>query len=66
MRISHRICALLASFGIAAAAHGQSQLQEGLKDTEVAPHWIYDDLPKAFTQAKASGKPLLVVFRCVP
>ncbi|MGE0607326.1 MAG: Trx7/PDZ domain-containing (seleno)protein [Pirellulales bacterium] len=28
--------------------------------------WIYNDLPKAFAEAKESEKPLLVVFRCVP
>lgn len=66
MRIPYRTSALLAWLVIGAAAHGQSQLQEGLKDTQVAPHWIYDDLPTAFSRAKESGKPLLVVFRCVP
>ena len=28
--------------------------------------WIYNDLPKAFAKAKQSGKPLLVVLRCIP
>ncbi|MCC6510625.1 MAG: PDZ domain-containing protein [Pirellulaceae bacterium] len=28
--------------------------------------WIYNNLPKGFEQAKATGKPLLVVFRCIP
>lgn len=28
--------------------------------------WIYNDLPKGFATAKSSGKPLLVVLRCVP
>jgi S1-C subfamily serine protease len=28
--------------------------------------WIYNDLPKAFEQAKQTGKPLLVVLRCIP
>lgn len=44
----------------------QSDLQQSLKDTDLAPHWIYDDLPRALDQAKASGKPVLVVLRCVP
>lgn len=44
----------------------QSPLGETLKDIEVAPHWIYDDLPRAVSQAKSTGKPLLVVLRCVP
>lgn len=33
------------------------------KDIEVAPHWIYDDVPAAFAQAKRSGKPILALFR---
>ena len=28
--------------------------------------WIYDDLPRGIDEAKKSGKPLLVVFRCIP
>lgn len=43
-----------------------SPLGTSLKDIEVAPHWIYDDLPRAIVEAKTSGKPLLVVLRCVP
>lgn len=28
--------------------------------------WIYNDLDKALAQSKKSGKPVLIVFRCVP
>lgn len=28
--------------------------------------WIYDDVPKGFAEAKRTGKPLLVVLRCIP
>jgi len=28
--------------------------------------WIYNDLDKAFRQAEKSGKPILVVLRCIP
>lgn len=28
--------------------------------------WIYNDLEKALAESKSTGKPLLVVFRCVP
>jgi hypothetical protein len=44
----------------------QPKLQEMLKDTAVAGHWIYDDYTQAVAQAKASKKPLFVTFRCVP
>lgn len=29
-------------------------------------YWIYSDIPKAFAEAKASGKPIVVVLRCIP
>lgn len=32
----------------------------------VQNRWIYNDLDKAFAQSKKSGKPVLIVFRCVP
>jgi len=28
--------------------------------------WIYNNLPKGIEQAQATGKPVLVVFRCIP
>lgn len=28
--------------------------------------WIYNDFPKGLAEAKRSGKPLLIVLRCVP
>jgi serine protease Do len=30
------------------------------------PRWIYNDFDKGFAEAKKTGKPLLVVLRCVP
>jgi hypothetical protein len=49
-----------------ASLFAQSNLQQMLKDTAVAAHWIYDDYTQAVARATASGKPLLVTFRCVP
>lgn len=48
------------------AAAAEPTLREEVKDIETAPHWIYDDLPRAQAVAKESGQPLLVVLRCVP
>jgi len=28
--------------------------------------WIYNDLGRGIKEAKKSGKPLLVVYRCIP
>ncbi len=36
-----------------------------LKD-DAADFWIYDDLAEGNKRAAASGKPLLISFRCVP
>jgi serine protease Do len=44
----------------------KTPLGESIKDIDVAPHWIYDDWSKAQAEAKSTGKPLLVVIRCVP
>jgi hypothetical protein len=51
---------------LASGLQAQSELGRSLKDIAVAPHWLYDDLPRALAQARQSGKPLLVVLRCVP
>lgn len=64
------LATVLAAFSAAAAAEftpaEQSELGKSVKDIQVASHWIYDDLAKAKAQAKETGKPLLVVLRCVP
>ena len=37
--------------------------RSAIDDSEL---WIYNDLSKGFDTAKATGKPLLVVYRCIP
>lgn len=44
----------------------KEQLRIALKDNEVKGNWIYDDLPAGYAAAKKTGKPMMVVFRCVP
>ena len=47
----------------------EDRREKVLKDkpsVEAAGEWIYNDLPGAIAQGKKSGKPLLVVLRCVP
>ena len=61
--IGFALCAVAA---LPPAAQAQNDLQKNLKDTNVADHWIYDDIGKGFAEARATGKPLLVTFRCVP
>lgn len=33
---------------------------------EKSSRWVYNDLPSGFAEAKRTGKPLMVVLRCVP
>ena len=53
-------------FSIVRADGPKTPLGEALKDIDVADHWIYDDWSLGLAQAKETGKPLLVVLRCVP
>ena len=48
------------------AAKEDEALKEALEDHLVHADWIYDDVDKGFAEAKKTGKPLLVSFRCVP
>jgi hypothetical protein len=41
----------------------QSSLQDLLNDTALPGTWVYDDIQGAHAQARASGKPLLFLFR---
>ncbi len=45
--------------------NAQTDLRDALKDS-VGAHWVYDDFQQAKARAKQTGKPLLVLFRCVP
>src|SRR5438093_13590389 len=59
---------LLAAAGLA-AAQPQAREQEVRAErqkVEAEGFWIYNDLPRGFAQAKKTGKPLLVVLRCIP
>ncbi len=60
------IVAFASCFFLTSLLEARSPLGETLKDIEVASHWIYDDWPRAVAKAKSTGKPLLVVLRCVP
>lgn len=62
------VIGLLLGWVVSKACVGQvpGTLREEIMDMEVHSAWIYDDLPRAFAQAREASKPLLVVFRCVP
>ena len=51
-----------------APLHAAQPLLDRLKDEHARgqKQWIYNDYQKAVAQAKATGKPIFVTFRCVP
>jgi hypothetical protein len=46
-------------------ADDKTQLREKLRDDALRGDWVYDDVAAGFARAKQTGKPMLVVFRCV-
>ncbi len=57
---------LLASIGLALVTvqdGSKEQLRQALKDNPLAGDWIYDDIDAGFARAKATGRPMMVVFR---
>lgn len=60
---------LLAVVGIVLDVTAQTReekVREDRRRVEAEGFWIYNDLPQAFETAKLSGKPILVVLRCIP
>ena len=44
----------------------EQKVREDREKVEAEGFWIYNDLPKAFAEARQTGKPILVVLRCIP
>ena len=44
----------------------EEKVRADRQKVEAEGRWIYGDLARGFEAAKRSGKPLLVVFRCIP
>jgi hypothetical protein len=56
-------------FFVAASGFAQEREKKVRGDrqsVEEAGYWVYNDLPKGIAAAKKSGKPLLVMIRCIP
>src|SRR5262249_49421857 len=56
---------LLPADGPAQKTRDEKVLEDKVK-VEADGYWIYNDLPKAFAEAKQTRKPLVVVLRCNP
>jgi hypothetical protein len=68
-----RLLSFLLVFGLCAAPlHAQQKktrdqkVREDREKVTQQGFWIYNDLETGFQQARQSGKPLLVVLRCIP
>ena len=57
---------LFASISLRAAEDRDARVKRDVQEVQSGGLWIYNDLPKAMEQARQSGKPLLIVLRCVP
>ena len=66
MRYAVLICWLVAAHCVVAAQDRAAAVRNDLTNVVAAGGWIYNDLPKAFSEAAKTRKPMLVVFRCVP
>lgn len=51
---------------LAAPAGDKDKLRAALGDNGLVGTWIYDDLEAGYAEAARTGKPLMVVLRCVP
>jgi hypothetical protein len=61
--------AVVATLAVPSLAWSQTREQKVRQDkakVEADGFWIYNNLAKGIDEAKASGKPLLVVLRCIP
>lgn len=57
---------VVASGAFAGPESREEKVRKDKARVEAAGWWIYHDLPKAFEEAKATGKPLAVALRCIP
>lgn len=61
-----RIAVAAVCLALLSLPQDKEKVREGLKDTDLVGTWIYDDLDAGLAEAKKSGKPMMVVLRCVP
>ena len=57
---------LLDGASLNAAEDRKERVLNDRKEVETSGNWIYNDLPKGIAEAARTGKPLMVVIRCIP
>jgi len=57
---------ILNGVSLNAAEDRKERVLNDRKEVEASGNWIYNDLPKGFAESVRTGKPLVVVVRCIP
>ena len=57
---------LSVSLNAEAVKDREGAVRRDREERENDPRWIYNDIDRGFAEAKATGRPLMVVLRCVP
>ncbi len=57
---------LMLCLSLSVSCQEEKSLRQKISDSAPGERWIYDDWDLAKSTAIKSGKPILVVFRCVP
>lgn len=65
-RLLALVLILVPTFAFAQKPTREQKVLDDRKKVEAEGFWIYNDLAKARAEAKKSGKPILVVLRCIP
>jgi serine protease Do len=60
------LCSWLMLASCVAAQTREEKVRNDRRKVESEGFWIYNDLAKGFEQARETGKPMLVVLRCLP
>ena len=58
--------AIVAALSISTAGERDEKVNKEKATLADSDLWIYNDLDEAFTKSRASGKPMMVVCRCIP
>ncbi len=51
---------------LTAAEDRKERVLNDRRQVETSGNWIYNDLPKGMVEAARTGRPLMVVIRCIP
>jgi len=68
-RCAKPLALMIAALAVTAASAAETREEKVRRDREKVEgegFWLYNDLPAAFEQAEQTGKPIIVVLRCIP